>query len=95
MNSQQIIFKKYELSEFIKEGNFGSIFSGKNIKTDQKVAIKREKVSSQFSTLKHEVSILKYLYDHKVKHIPIVQWFGKIENFFYFVMPFYDCSLYD
>ena len=59
MNSQQIIFKKYELSEFIKEGNFGSIFSGKNIKTDQKVAIKREKVSSQFSTLKHEVSILK------------------------------------
>lgn len=95
MNPQQIIFKKYELCDFIKEGNFGSIFLGKNIKNGQEVAIKREKISSQFSTIKHEVSILKYLYDHKIKHIPVVHWFGKIENFFYFVMPLYECSLYD
>ena len=89
------LFKKYFVVDFIKKGGFGSIFSGKNIKNDQSVAIKREPASERFSILKHEVTILKYLYDHKIRNIPIVHWFGKHENFLYFIMPKYDCSLYE
>ena len=89
------IFKKYLISELLRKGSFGSIFLGKNIKNKQTVAIKCEVCKEGFSSLKHEVTILKYLYDNKNRHIPTVYWFGKLEEHLFFVMPYYECSLYD
>lgn len=91
----KVIFKKYLISNLIKSGSFGSIFLGTNTKNNQQVAIKCEKITEGFSTLKHEVTILKYLYDHKIRQIPTVFWFGKFENHLSIVMPYFDCSLYD
>lgn len=89
------IFKKYFISNLIKSGSFGSIFLGTNTKNNQQVAIKCEHITEGFSTLKHEVTILKYLYDHKIRQIPTVQWYGRFDNHLCMVMPYFDCSLYD
>lgn len=89
------IANKYMIHENIGSGCFGSIYSGINHKTGVKVAIKMEPIESSVRILKHETSILKYLYEHGSRDIPIVYWFGKHNNNTCLVMSLYDCSLYD
>lgn len=89
------IANKYIIYENIGSGCFGSIYSGVNSKTDVKVAIKMEPIDSSIRILKHETSILKYLYEHGSRDIPIVYWFGIHNNNSCLVMSLYDCSLYD
>lgn len=89
------IANKYMINENIGSGCFGSIYSGINHKTGVKVAIKMEPIESSVRILKHETSILKYLYEHGSRDIPIIYWFGKHNNHTCLVMSLYDCSLYD
>lgn len=89
------IANKYMIHENIGSGCFGSIYSGINHKTGVKVAIKMEPIESSVRILKHETSILKYLYEHGSRDIPIVYWFGIHNNNTCLVMSLYDCSLYD
>jgi len=89
------IANKYIIHENIGSGCFGSIYSGMNYKTNVKVAIKMEPTDSPIRILKHETSILKYLYEHGSRDIPIVYWFGIHNNNTCLVMSLYDCSLYD
>lgn len=93
MTSQ--IANKYIIHENIGCGCFGSIYSGINSKTGVKVAIKMEPIDSSVRILKHETSILKYLYEHGSRDIPIVYWFGIHNNCSCLVMSLYDCSLYE
>lgn len=90
-----MIANKYIIHENIGSGCFGSIYNGVNYKTDVKVAIKMEPVDSSIRILKHETSILKYLYERGSRDIPIVYWFGIHNNCSCLVMSLYDCSLYD
>lgn len=89
------IANKYIIHENIGNGCFGSIYGGINYKTSVKVAIKMEPIESSIRILKHETSILKYLYEHGSRDIPIVYWFGIHNNNSCLVMSLYDCSLYD
>ena len=89
-----IIVNKYKIQNKIGSGKFGTVYKGVYIKSNNLVAIKID--TSRTSLLKNETTILKYLYDHGCRQIPIVYWYGIYMNEFpCLVMSFYDCSLFD
>tara|TARA_B100000035_G_scaffold143051_1_gene121759 strand:+ start:6584 stop:7426 length:843 start_codon:yes stop_codon:yes gene_type:complete len=88
----KIIANKYVLIEELNRGSFSSIFYGVNKINNKEVAIKFE-FNPTFSTIKHEVSILKYLINNKIKNIPHVYWFGPFDEKLCLIMTKYDCSL--
>jgi serine/threonine protein kinase len=90
-----IVANKYVIMEQIGKGMFGEVYLGKHKKTSESVAIKIEKESSPYKLLKHETTILKYLYDNGSRKIPLVYWFGIWNKNICFVMSFYECSLHD
>jgi len=59
------------------------------------LAIKTEPTKTLYKILKHETTILKYLYDHGVRKIPIVYWYGVFSNFTCLAMPLYEFSLHE
>jgi DNA (cytosine-5)-methyltransferase 1 len=56
-----IIGNKYEILSKIGEGSFGKIYKGKNIRTNELVAIKVESISKVTKLLKNESIIYQYL----------------------------------
>jgi len=92
--SVNFIANKYLIKGQIGSGKFGTVFSAENIKTKELVAIKTEDSRTETKILKHETTILKYLYDHGVREIPTVFWYGVSQNSVCLVMPLYECSLY-
>jgi serine/threonine protein kinase len=84
-----ILETKYIVLETIGSGKFGKIYKGMNRRTNEIVAIKKEKKESLAKLLKHETIILNYLYRNNCPNIPLVYWFGNIEGDSYLVMPFY------
>ena len=70
---------KYSILNRIGGGKFGQVFAGKNERTGEYVAIKMEP-NSEYSLLKHESTILNYLYSKLCRNTPPVYWFGQYEN---------------
>jgi len=89
------IKNKYVLEHKLGNGKFGTVFLGYYKKTNEKVAIKMEDNDSPIPLLKHETTILKYLYDHGSRNTPIVYWFGVHLSSKCLVMTYYDISLYN
>lgn len=94
------IANKYIIHEKIGSGKFGTVYAGLYKKTKknnncEKVAIKMEDLRTNAKLLKHETAILKYLYDHGCRTIPIVFWYGIYEDHTCLAMSFYDISLFD
>jgi serine/threonine protein kinase len=87
------IAQKYELLEKIGQGKFGSIYFGKHTKKDYYVAIKIQTDPTSQQLLKHETTILNYLYTKGCRQIPVVSWFGIIEKLYVLIIPHYDMSL--
>ncbi len=86
----------YEYYEKIGQGAFGIIYKGNNIRTGEPVVIKTESMNVEFSTLKHESTILNILYSKFCRNIPPTYWYGTISeptNQRVLVMPFYKESL--
>jgi len=84
----------YLLTEsIIGQGKFGQVLKGIHRKTGDAVAIKLEPVDSEIRVLKHETSILNYLYSKSCRNIPPVLFYGKSDHFTYLVIPFYDTPL--
>ena len=86
-----LINHKYKLLEKIGEGCFGSIFKGKNIRTNEEVAIKIEPIITQSKLLKNESTIYQYLLN--TNGIPSVKWYGKDEQNYYMVLNLLGESL--
>lgn len=57
----KIFFSSYKAESKIGEGSFGKVFSGRNIRTMEKVALKIESKSSTQLFLEQESCILFYL----------------------------------
>jgi serine/threonine protein kinase len=91
----QIINNKYFVIKLIGEGKFGAIYQGKNIKTDEPIALKLERANSPIKLLKNETNVLNYLYSQGCRNIPQVHWYGKRLENMCLVMPLYDCSLFE
>jgi serine/threonine protein kinase len=88
----------YEYDEKIGQGSFGSIYKGRNIRTGEVVVIKMESIEGiEFSSLKHESTILNLLYSKSCRNIPPTYWYGTITEPYrrILVMPFYRESLVD
>lgn len=83
--------KKYTILEQIGSGNFGTVCKGKNIRTNEFVAIKIEPISNETKLLRNESAIYQYLQNSP--GIPLVRWFGKDNVNYYMVMDLLGDSL--
>ena len=72
-----MISNKYKILEKIGNGNFGSVFKGENIRTNEKVAIKLSSVKSEYNLLKNEAKIYQII--GNTPGFPQLKWYG-IEN---------------
>ena len=91
---ESVIANKYIIQNIIGAGKFGTVYKGIYKKNNNIVAIKID--TSRTSLLKNETTILKYLYDHGCRQIPVVYWYGKCsQNNMCLVMSYYHCSLFD
>jgi serine/threonine protein kinase len=91
--SQHIIQHKYKIIKKIGEGNFGSVYRGIKITTNDPVAIKFEHANTPVKILKHETTILNYLYSHGSRYTPIVYWYGIYKTYTCLIMPLYQYPL--
>jgi casein kinase 1 len=89
----QIILNKYFIEKKIGNGQFGTVYKGKNIKSGEQIAIKTEFKKTQYKILKHETTILNHLYNSGCRCSPIVYWYGIYCEYTCLVMPFYSCPL--
>ena len=86
-----LINKKYKILNKLGEGNFGSIYKGQNIRTNELVAIKVEPIKNDIKLLKNEAIIYQYLNNMNIA--PIVKWFGKDSLNHYMVISLLGDSL--
>jgi len=91
----QFVGKRYTLCEKLGNGQFGSVYKGKHYKNNTEVAIKLENTQSTIQLLRHETTILKYLYERDTRNIPAVYWYGTHDKYTCLAMTLYECSLYD
>ena len=85
-----IISNKYEIIEKIGEGTFGKVFKGKNIRTEETIAIKIQHKDIE-NVLKHEAKIYKYLKD--ISCIPRIRNYGTESGFNYLILDLLGPSL--
>ena len=86
-----LVAHKYSIIKRIGGGEFGQVFAGKNERTGEIVAIKMESSSAnQIRLLKHESTILNFLYSKLCRNIPPVYWFGTYgDTHIAMVLPYY------
>lgn len=84
---------KYEVISFIGNGAFSTVLLGKNINTDELVAIKIENKENEIKTLLHEAKI--YIYLNKITGIPKVKTFGTNNYYNYLVLERLGMSMAD
>jgi casein kinase 1 len=59
----------------------------------EQVAIKMEKTDTEYSSIKHEVRMMNYLFQHGFRDLPKIHWYGVEQTFTYLAMCYYDRSL--
>jgi len=89
------ICNKYDITKLLGNGKFGVVYEGNIIKTGETVAIKTEKTELKYKMLKHEVTILNYLFRNHCKLIPFIYWYGIHLNHTCIIMTYYSHSLQD
>jgi serine/threonine protein kinase len=90
-----MIVNKYIINSKIGKGQFGQIYKGKYKKTNEDIAIKFELVNSGINLLKHETTILNYLFHKGSRNTPHVYWYGIYKKYYGLIIPYYDCTLDD
>jgi serine/threonine protein kinase len=88
---------RYSIGKKIGSGSFGDIYLGRNINTNEEVAIKLESVKSRHPQLAYEYRLYKILQNKAgtVVGIPNVRWFGKEGDYNVLVMDLLGPSLED
>ena len=86
---------QYEYSEKLAQGSFGVVYKGKNAKTGERVVVKTEPYGVEFSTIRHESTIMNLLYSKSCRSIPPTYWYGIVPetNERILVMPMYQESI--
>jgi len=89
-----IICNKFTVNSILGYGKFGVVYDA-TTKNNERVAIKVEKSDSEYKIIKHEATVLKYLFYSGTKNIPKIYWFGQHIGFTCLVMSHFPCSLHD
>lgn len=95
----QLVNNKYVVGNKLGQGKFGVVYEGTTLKTNIIVAIKY--ADNDSGLVKHEATILNYLYRKSVKHVPFVIWYGMDtlpttnDPVLCLIMPKYDYTLTD
>ena len=79
-----ILGNRYSIIEQIGKGRFGNIYKGKNIRTNELVAIKMEKRDDNIKCLKNEAKIYQYI--GNIDGFINMKWFGADNINSYMVM---------
>jgi len=87
-----IIANKYEILELLGEGTFGKVFKGKNIRSNEEIAIKIQHKDIE-NVLKHEAKIYRFLKD--ISGIPQIRNYGTETGFNYLILDLLGPSLFD
>ena len=82
---------KYIIKGKVSEGSFGTIYAGENISTNEKIAIKFEKVESKPQQLLFESKVYKML--NGAVGIPTLKWYGVEGDYNVLVMDLLQTSL--
>jgi serine/threonine protein kinase len=85
----------YELLDILGTGKFGEVWRGAHKSTGEIVAIKKEFTESKCAMIKHEATVLHYLYSRGCKQIPLLYWFGIVQESPSIVMTYYEETLDD
>jgi serine/threonine protein kinase len=88
-----VIANKYILLEKLGMGKFGIVYKGIHKKTQQNVAIKMEKRGQEITTIKHETTVLNYLYGKGCRDIPFVLWYGVYMEYTCLAMTYFERTL--
>lgn len=93
-NNTETLFlhDKYIILKKLGKGKFGAVFLGKDMTSEEHVAIKIEKIGD-YSSIKHEVKMMNYLFQRNFRNLPKIHWYGKQNIYTCLVMSYYDCSL--
>ena len=89
-----IICNKYTINSLLGNGKFGTVYEG-TTKEQTRVAIKTEHNNSKYKLLRHEATVLNYLFYNGTKNIPRIYWFGQHQDCTCLVMTHFSCSLHD
>jgi casein kinase 1 len=84
---------KYALIEEIGGGAFGTVYKGKNKRTNEEVAIKMEPVENEVKLLKNETKI--YILLQKEDGFLKIRWYGMYKGYYCMVMEMLGNSLED
>ena len=84
-----IIRDIYLVKEWLGKGKFGMVYKAVDVTDDQFVA----KSDTEYSSIKHEVRLMSYLFQHKFRQLPKIHWYGIQDGFTHLVMCYYDASL--
>lgn len=84
---------KYEILSLLGSGAFCNVILGRNINSEEEVAIKIEEKSSNMKTLQHEAKI--YLYLNKIPNIPKIKTYGSNEKYNFLILQRLGLSLFD
>lgn len=87
-----IIANKYEIIELLGEGTFGKVFKGKNIRSNEEIAIKIQHKDIE-NVLKHEAKIYRFLKD--ISGIPQIRNYGTETGFNYLILDLLGPSLFE
>ena len=84
---------KYKIDKKLGHGSFGALYSGINIKTNEEVAIKLEKLDANQPQLAYEAQLYEKL--KGIAGIPTIHWFGVEGEFNVIVMDIQGPTLQD
>jgi casein kinase 1 len=96
MNQKNDFFRfegQWQLDRKISSGSFGEIFSGENLFTKERVAIKLEPIASKLGFVAKEAKLLKTL--NSAPGFPKLKWFGQKSGFNVLIIDLLGPTLQD
>lgn len=88
-----IIRDVYLIKKWLGNGKFGMVYLAEDMTNGEQLAIKTEAINTEYSSIKHEVRMMNYLFQHGFRDLPKIHWYGIEHELTYLAMCYFDRSL--